>query len=529
MVDIPPSLFKFKKMRIISGYLFLLIMLMGCYSAYSQYNRDLLSIRGGRYDKLVLDFSDGIGEFYLDSFAMGYRILAGSKTMADHQGNLQFVASTCRIFDKNFEIMPGGENYNSVGPLIQKEWCDKNSDFRSKNLYTIPIPNRDSLYYLIYFKHRVAPELASSKADSLFYRTVDMSRRDGLGVVNEDEKLLFVDTSFNAATSAFTRHSNGKDWWFIANTMEQKFHIYHIDSSGISLIDTPNIGSPVNKYLLGSGQSVFSTDGKKLAYIYEEDGLRLMDFNNSTGEITNFRYDSTVALSETSFRRGVAFSGNDRFLYVNVGGFILYQYDFVNNDLKSKEVIWEYDDLRDRTPDGFQLYLNYLQLGPDCKIYGAQPNGLPYFHIVHNPNGKGEESRFELGFETPAYTAGATITHPHWRTATPYEDWCDTVRYTTATTNPNTLFKDHWMVYPNPARDEISITYTQEPVRISSVSLYDQQGKLILRNEGNNSSGITRLNISAISSGMYFLHIYPESYENDPALRPVVKKIVKIE
>ena len=444
MVDMPPSLFKFKKMRTVSGYIFLLIMLMSCYSAYSQNARDVLSIAGGRYDKLVLDFSDGIGEFYLDSFAKGYRIKQGSKTISNKQGHLQFVASTCRIFDKKFEIMPGGKNFNSVGPIIKQGFCDQNSDNSVSNVFIIPAPNVDRLYYLIYFKLRWAPELASSKTDSLFYRTIDMSKRDGLGVVNGDEKLLFVDTSFNSVTSAFTRHANGKDWWFIANTMEQKFHVYHIDSSGISLIDTPKLGPPVRMFLLGSGQSVFSTDGKKLAYIYEEDGLRLMDFNNSTGEITNFRYDSTVALTETSFRRGVAFSGNDRFMYVNVGGFILYQYDLINNDLKSKEVIWEYDDSRDRTPDGFQLYLNYLQLGPDCKVYGAQPNGLPYFHIVHNPNGKGEESRFELGYETPAYTAGATITHPHWRTATPYEDWCDTVRYTTSTTNPNTQFmQDH--------------------------------------------------------------------------------------
>lgn len=529
MVDIPPSLFKFKKMRIISGYLFLLIMLMSCYSAYSQYDRDVLSIRGPRAHKLVLDFSNGIGEFYLDSFAQSYEIVTGSKTMSDNHGNLQFIASTCRILGKNFELMPGGENYNSVGPLIQKEWCDQNFDFRSKNIYTIPIPKKDSLYYLIYFKHRVAPELSSSKTDSLFYRTIDMSKRDGLGVVNEDEKLLYVDTSFNAKTSAFTRHDNGIDWWFITNTIEQKYFIYNIDSSGIDLMDTTRIGTPMSANEIGSGQSTFSTSGDKFAYLNEEYDIRIFDFDQKTGEFSNFRLDSTIAIPNRSFRRGVAFSGNDRFLYVNSGGFILYQYDLINNDLKSKEVIWEYDDSRDRTPDGFQWFMNSLQLGPDCKIYGVQPNGLPYFHIVHNPNGKGEDARFELGYETPAYTAGATITHPHWRTATPYEDWCDTVRYTTATTNPNTLFKDHWMVYPNPARDELSITYTQEPVRISSLSLYDQQGKLILRNEGNNISGITRINISGISSGMYFLHIYPENYENDPSLRPVVKKIVKIE
>jgi hypothetical protein len=497
---------------------------------YSQYDRDILSISGGKYYKLIKDFSEGTSNFFSDTtIARGYRIRQGSKTMSDKNGNLQFVASTCRILDKNFEIMSGGKDYNSVGPLIKQEWCDQNSDHAITNLYSIPVPFKDNKYFLIYFKYRIAPNLESSKTDSLFYRTIDMSKKNGLGVVNDDEKLLFVDTSFNAETSAFTKHDNGNDWWFITNTIEQKFFIYFIDSTGINLIDTPNIGPPVNKHLLGSGQASFSTDGSKLAYIYEEDGLRLMDFNNLTGDISNLIYDSTISISEISFRRGIAFSGGDQFLYVNVGGFILYQYDLKNGDLNQKVILWEYNPKTDTVWGGYPLFLNRLQLESDCKIYGAQPDGLPFYHIIHNPNGKGDEARFELGYQTPPDHLGATITHPHWRTSTPYEDWCDTVMYTdpTSATVPHSMLKDHWMVYPNPGHDIVNITYTKDIVQLGTIRLFNQQGQLV-KERSSFQAGISTLDISDLPEGIYFLHIFPENYEDDTELRPVVRKVVKM-
>ena len=56
-------------------------------------------------------------------------------------------------------------------------------------------------------------------------------------------------------------------------------------------------------------------------------------------------------------------------------------------------------------------------------------------------------------------------------------------------------------VYPNPATDTVHIT---AKVALSSLSLYDVYGKLILKKENDTKN----LDVSRLDSGVYFLEIF---------------------
>jgi hypothetical protein len=64
--------------------------------------------------------------------------------------------------------------------------------------------------------------------------------------------------------------------------------------------------------------------------------------------------------------------------------------------------------------------------------------------------------------------------------------------------------KSSILIYPNPASTELTITLDRETLR--SVRIYDMAGKLVYIREGLNH-GKAQIDISAISNGMYYVHI----------------------
>jgi hypothetical protein len=98
-------------------------------------------------------------------------------------------------------------------------------------------------------------------------------------------------------------------------------------------------------------------------------------------------------------------------------------------------------------------------------------------------------------------------------------DWSSTLTVVT-TVGLNDHLLNSIKLYPNPASDEITVEWdTENPV--SSIELFDVYGKLIATADILNLSQQTRINVSSLASGMYFVRV---TTEQGTATKPFVKR-----
>jgi hypothetical protein len=78
------------------------------------------------------------------------------------------------------------------------------------------------------------------------------------------------------------------------------------------------------------------------------------------------------------------------------------------------------------------------------------------------------------------------------------------------------------LVYPNPANDYLNVQITNEDIHVTSMEVYDVYGKLITVVGANNYSPLqTRINVSGLANGMYFVRV---TTEQGILTKPFVKK-----
>jgi hypothetical protein len=150
---------------------------------------------------------------------------------------------------------------------------------------------------------------------------------------------------------------------------------------------------------------------------------------------------------------GVAFSPNSRFLYVSASK-VLLQFDmWASNAPASVDTVGRYD--------GFQLpfgsYFDKEQLAPDGKIYISCGNTEADYHVISNPNGKGDSCNFEQhALRLPTLSA-CVPNYPNYRLGALTGSACDTITglNETARSSLDQILK----VFPNPATDITTIDY----------------------------------------------------------------------
>ncbi len=82
--------------------------------------------------------------------------------------------------------------------------------------------------------------------------------------------------------------------------------------------------------------------------------------------------------------------------------------------------------------------------------------------------------------------------------------------------------KNNVLVYPNPASDYLNIQVTNEDIQVTSMEVYDVYGKLVtVVRENNNSLLQTRISVSGLADGMYFVRV---TTEQGILTKPFVKK-----
>lgn len=278
----------------------------------------------------------------------------GCATISDSSGDLLFYTDGVTVYNKNHQIMANGTG-------LMGNWST------TQSATIVPKPGSATLFYIFTLDYEV-------HSNGFRYSIVDISLNGGLGEVTSSKNVLIYAPSDEKL--AIVKHSNNIDFWIVTHGWNSNtFYSYLLTSTGLS--STPvlsNSGTIIN----GSNENVWgymkiSPNGSKLAISHSLINCELMDFDNSTGIISN----SQVIFNGLS-SYGVEFSPDSQLLYISVSGSAPYriiQFDLNSSNIPNSAIIF-YEN--NNIPAA-------LQLGPDNKIYVAEFNKSK-LGVINNPN-----------------------------------------------------------------------------------------------------------------------------------------------
>ncbi len=322
-----------------------------------------------------------------------------SASISDDSGNLLFYTDGQTVYNKNHVPMANGN-----GTL-------HGSGFTPQDVMIVPKPGDPFRYYIFYLDNGVTE-------DFYYYSVVHMAANGGLGTVETLNTNLNLLPYMNPATSeidpqvykhnmALIKHTDCESYWLVINPFH-KFFAYRITSAGVSA--NPVVSDAEGDHYTGAtnetvsvsnGGMKASQDGTKIAYYTTVQGnsslitpvLNLWDFNPSTGQASGHQITTPSTFEYAG--HSVEFSPNGDYIYATMGEAIL-QYQTANLN-GPRQFIYgnsgtSFSALFDRT---------YLQIGPDDKIYVAQPisGGAPITNslsVINNPDQAGASSNFVL-------------------------------------------------------------------------------------------------------------------------------------
>jgi len=412
-------------------------------------------------------------------------------SMSDAQGNLLFYTNGFQVVNRYNEIMENGDSLN-YGQVYQNYPGNPNI------LGCLALPNsqNSNLYYLFTEKMEYTNSSVAQPIE-LNYYIVDIDMNNGKGGVLFGGVLLH-DTLAQGHLRAI-KHANGRDWWVVVpQYRSNKYYLFLVTSSGVYGPYSQNIG-PAGKLRDFSGTACFSQLGDKYARYTDDIKLLLMDFDRCNGKFANplvIPVDSV-----TPFGGGVAFSPNGRFLYLT-NFYTVTQFDLTANDIgQSRDTVAVYD--------GFMGYAQtsffHLQLAVDNKIYITSSNGIKYFHIIEQPNNKGDSCTvIQHGLELPTINMGATIPNfPNYRLGALAGSACDTLK--TGIVKAEGI-RQEVRLYPNPATDKLHISTSgiAEPLTCVLFNAIGQEVRWYALAQPQENSEISLANLP---KGVYYCRV----------------------
>ena len=301
----------------------------------------------------------------------------GCSSISSPCGDLILYTDGKTVWDANHHVMPNGTNL----------FGDSSS---SQSGIVVPKPDDLSKYYIF----TVDDAYISLSEKGMRYSLVDMNLNNGMGdIVAGEKNVELVEKSSEKVTAVST--DNWNTIWVLTfapspaagspqapyhidtnNTVMNTFYAFKVTRSGVDM-EAVISTLPIN-ILGGAGYMKVSPDGSKIVIAnLNDENAYIMDFNKSTGEVSN-----PVALNfpwsnPAPAPYGVEFSSNSSKLYISDRENKLTQFDLNNNNAS----------LRIST---HQNYRSALQLASDGKIYQTHTisysNGSPYLSVIENPN-----------------------------------------------------------------------------------------------------------------------------------------------
>jgi len=285
----------------------------------------------------------------------------GTASVADANGNLLFYSDGNTVWNKNHEVMQNG-----TGLLASFDAEIAYAIYQG--VMAVPKPNNPNIYYLF----------TSDLNYGLRYSEIDMTMDNGLGSITST-KNVYLSTADQSITAVL--HGNGQDIWVLTHG-----DAFLVSSSGVSL-------SPVVNFVTNYGPIKFSPNGQRLAIQTNPSTIKIYDFDNSSGLISNPK--NIVVSNPYREILGIEFSPSSNLLYVS--GYYDSNYVYTNNwihilsqfDLLASNISNSKIDISSAVDPNQAVW--GLQLGPDGKIYGCVSS---FLSVINSPDILGPNCNF---------------------------------------------------------------------------------------------------------------------------------------
>lgn len=434
------------------------------------------------------------------------RFDAGSSTstMSDAEGNLIFYTGGCYVVNAMHEKM---ENGDSINPGINQQFCCPfGGSCNFGGAISIPWPDSPHLYLLFindYLDNQFPDDpFISGASGHLYFNVIDMKKAGGLGAVTLKNQVAIEDTLSSNSIEA-CRHANGRDWWvMIPKSRSNCYFLVPVTPNGVGIPKLVCTGIPYNKFE-DSGQSCFSPDGKKFVRFNRDNGVHIYDFDNEEGILSNETWFNISDLG--SYAVGAAISPNSRFLYIS-GFNKLLQYDLEAADIASSRLLLA---VPDNVPDPFvPSAFAFSALAPDGKIYISSVSTHTSLHVIHRPDCYGLYSLPERrGLSLTSWNYSTIPNMPHFRNE-PSTYPCDSLVVQTYTPIDG---RGAIVVYPNPAKDQVTVWADQPLPRSAYWVLHDQFGRELQKIALDTGTQEFTVNLENYSSGIYYYSVLTDS------------------
>jgi hypothetical protein len=460
---------------------------------------------GNTQGGMILDFAQSPPEITFFENIVGFYGIAVAN---DTAGNLLGYSSGCNIIHREYGIVAGSETINEG--VEHDSYCphDYGYPFLQSNMF-LPKPGSDYEYVLIH-EWRSGTDNTLSE---VWYSTISFDPAHPLGEMTAINELA-SDGDFDMMVSA-VQHANGRDWWVVVPYWDNflldihAYYVYLLDPTGMRLWseqDFTDVFWTASHY---TGQTCFSPDGRYYARADPNNGLIVFEFDRCSGILSSPRRADLYDDAPTGVA-GVAFSPNSRYVYANTIK-NWYQHDMQADDLyESQYLVARYDTFYH---NGF-IPTNFFQeaLAADGKIYMSVPNTVPYLHVIHEPNKKGDFCRAEQrGLPLPVKNSVTLPNMPHFRTGPIDGSACDTLGlnayHEEEPEEPpiEDCLGEGISVYPNPATDYIRI----DNFGCGDVYIYNVLGQLVYRSEQQASKIVW--DTKAIPAGIYSVVLWDKN------------------
>jgi gliding motility-associated-like protein len=338
-------------------------------------------------DKAGIDFNGGSAIPLTDEDVM--TSFKSSAVISDSLGNLLFFTDGKKVWNRNFGLMSNANALEGDPGVTQPA-------------IIIPVPSSPDKYYLFTIDIMAFNPDNTFTTNGLTYTIIDMKMWNGMGDARDTMNFPLLKPVCQKLTAV--RHRNNIDYWVIVHEWNSsRFFAYLIRSGGISDPVISNTGS-----FMGGGYSdqnnavgymKVSPNGSKIALaISGLNKIELLDFNNSTGVISNPESYSTTDPGIAPY--GIEFAPDNSKLFVTLLQITgngppvfpskIYQFDLKKNGLLNPVLI-------DSVP-GFRI--GGLQLATDGRIYVSRTinllNKSDSLDVIYNPTRPGNECNYNL-------------------------------------------------------------------------------------------------------------------------------------
>jgi gliding motility-associated-like protein len=332
--------------RLFSTYCFLL--LANILFAQKQTNNWYFGLRSG------LDFNQSPPRpLHTDGTANSAE---GTASISDNNGKLLFYTNGQVIVNRMQLKMKNGNSLSG-------------SQSSTNNTVIVPLTGNDSIYYVF------TTGAAEQETHQFLYNIINMKGDGGLGEVTGLN--LFIEDAIFEKVAAI-RHCNNRDVWIVVHKWSSdEYHSYLVTATGLNPVPVIShtglvIGGKEKNEI---GYLKFSSKGNKLAAVhaFDNDNVELMDFDNTTGMLSNpvvFQANLTPRQSSYTGVYGAEFSPNGKLLYISATNSLaqpclLYQFDISSNNAAA--IVASGQIISNNGP----WFAGALQMGPDLKIYMA--------------------------------------------------------------------------------------------------------------------------------------------------------------